>query len=111
MKKKIKEERAKLNNKQIDIKEGFIYAIVNPNMSEVSLGMTLSYEDRLKTYQRYDPHKRFSVAYARFVKNRSKAEARLHAAFKKARLYDDAEWFAITVEEAIKVMDEIAETS
>jgi len=58
-----------------EIKSGLIYLIENPCFPEhYKIGMTVDLNSRLKTYQTYDPYRKFKVAHYDFVLNRSHAE-------------------------------------
>lgn len=57
------------------IKAGLVYVIVNPAFpNHVKIGMTLDLNKRLKSYQTYDPYKKFYVKHYDFVLDRRKKE-------------------------------------
>jgi hypothetical protein len=68
------ERGAKFN----DIKAGMVYLISNPNFPDhYKVGMCLDINDRLATYQTYDPYRRFKVEKYNFVLDRRHCEERL----------------------------------
>ena len=91
--------------KDIKVKEGYVYAICNPAWPEwVKIGMAIDADDRLNGYQTSSPMRDYTLIHTVFFEDRGKAE---RAAHKEAGLYGDrlGEWFKITKEEAILVLE------
>jgi hypothetical protein len=58
-----------------DCKEGQVYIIANPTWPDyLKIGMTVDTEDRLASYQTYDPHKAFYIKNYEFCLDRRSAE-------------------------------------
>lgn len=56
-------------------KEGVVYLISNPAWPDhLKIGMTIDLEKRLKSYQMYDPLKRYAVQNYEFVLDRKRVE-------------------------------------
>jgi len=94
------------------IKEGYVYAIVNAAWPEwVKIGKALDAEDRLSGYQTSSPMRDYKLVYSVHFEDRSVAERKAHtlAAFKTAHpwnKHDNGEWFKLTEVEAIEILKE-----
>ena len=65
-------------SKPKDCREGQVYLIANPAWPEhLKIGMTVDTEDRLASYQTYDPFKAFYIKNYEFVLDRRLAEKKL----------------------------------
>ena len=61
-----------------DCKEGMVYLIANPAWPDyLKIGMTIDVDDRLASYQTYDPHKAFYIKNYEFCLDRRSAEQKL----------------------------------
>ena len=94
------------------IKEGYVYAIVNAAWPEwVKIGKALDAEDRLSGYQTSSPMRDYKLVYSVHFEDRSVAERKAHtlAALKTAHpwnKHDNGEWFKLTEIEAIEILKE-----
>jgi hypothetical protein len=115
VRKRHKEAKAKLNNSQVDIKEGFIYAVTNPKEKAIKIGKAIDYESRLRTYQTYDSGRQFRMIHQRHTPDRNKAEDLLKLLLKDFRVEPDndkCEWFYIDAQKAVNAIDQaVAELS
>lgn len=90
------------------IKEGYVYAIVNPAWPDwIKIGMAIDAEDRLNGYQTSSPMRDYTLVYSVFSNNRSKDERKAH---KLAEKIADrrGEWFKIPQDKAIDILKEIS---
>ncbi len=95
--------------KDIKVKEGYVYAICNPAWPEwIKIGMAIDADDRLNGYQTSSPMRDYTLIHTVFFEDRSKAEK---AAHKEASRYGDksGEWFKVTREEVIKILESVTE--
>lgn len=77
----LKELRAR--NAIKDTSAGLVYMISNPVYPEhVKIGMTVDLEQRLNSYQTYDPMRRFKVEHYEFVIDRRLTETKILNSFK-----------------------------
>ncbi len=107
-----KMELAKLNNKQTEIEEGFVYIMTNPAWNgKVKVGKAIDYETRLNSFNTGTPEVDYKMNYVRYFENRSKAEKAAHALLKDHRIYKNGklvkEWFATSVEQAKEAIESI----
>jgi len=99
-------------NNYSQIKEGYVYAIVNAAWPEwVKIGKALDAEDRLNGYQTSSPMRDYKLVYSVHFEDRNVAERKAHtlAAFKTAHpwnKHDNGEWFKLTEIEAIEILKE-----
>ena len=97
-----------LLEKKIDIKEGYVYAIVNPAWPDwIKIGMAIDAEDRLKGYQTSSPMRDYVLVYSVFSNNRSKDERKAHKLAEKIA-ERRGEWFKIPQDKAIDILKEIS---
>ena len=95
------------------IKEGYVYAIVNAAWPEwVKIGKALDAEDRLNGYQTSSPMRDYKLVHSVYFEDRNVAERKAHtlAAFKTAHpwnKHDNGEWFKLTDEQAVEILKEI----
>ena len=85
---------------------GFLYAIVNPAWPNwVKIGKATNAEKRLNSYQTSSPMRDYYAVFTVAVDNMSKAERKAHK--KAAKLgQQENEWFNITEEQAIELLEE-----
>jgi hypothetical protein len=96
--------------KDIQIKEGYVYVITNPAWPEwVKIGMAIDAEDRLNGYQTSSPMRDYQLVHAIATPDRAKAERVAH---KAAAMCGEkqGEWFKIANEEAVTILQHIKET-
>ena len=96
--------------KDIKVKEGYVYAISNPAWPDwIKIGMAIDAEDRLNGYQTSSPMRDYELIHFIPSQDRSKAERVAH---KAAALCGErqGEWFKITGEEAIVILEHIKES-
>lgn len=73
----------KLGSKVNEIKAGIVYIVENEIFPEhYKIGMCVDIEDRLKSYQTYDPFRRYKTKHYDFVLNRRGIESRILNSFK-----------------------------
>ena len=85
-------------------KTGTIYLIEHELYDGwIKCGMTSNMKSRLKSYNSYDPLKRYKIVASKVVKDRRRAESMLiHDMKLKSSLYN-GEWFKISKIEAISI--------
>jgi hypothetical protein len=70
---------------------GFVYIIENPSFPDhYKIGMTVDMETRLKSYQTYDPYRKFSIVKYEFVLNRRHIEEQILNSFSIS--LENGEW-------------------
>jgi len=92
------------------IKEGYVYAITNPAWTGwVKIGMALEASDRLNGYQTSSPYRDYVLEHSVASKDRRKSEQEAHT--KALKLSEDSrgEWFKLTVQQAITILDNLDE--
>jgi len=90
------------SHKELDVKDvsGEIYIIFNSAFKGwVKVGMSISAEDRLRSYQTSDPFRGYILAKSYTVEDRHEAEKELHVLFDK-HYNRKKEWFEVSVEDA-----------
>tara|TARA_X000001382_G_scaffold44584_2_gene30138 strand:- start:432 stop:926 length:495 start_codon:yes stop_codon:yes gene_type:complete len=96
--------------KDVKVKEGYVYAISNPAWPDwIKIGMAIDAEDRLNGYQTSSPMRDYKLIHSVSSQDRGKAERVAH---KAAALCGErqGEWFKITGEEAIVILEHIKES-
>ncbi len=92
------------------IKEGYVYVITNNAWPEwVKIGMAVDAEDRLSGYQTSSPHRDYILEHAVHSGDRRKAEQEAHTKALKIALDSNGEWFKLSVEQAINILDNLNE--
>ena len=92
------------------IKEGYVYVITNKAWPEwVKIGMAIDAEDRCNGYQTSSPHRDYVLEHTVASNNRRKAEQEAHTKAAKLASETNGEWFKLTVEQAIEVLDNLDE--
>lgn len=90
------------------VKEGYVYAIVNPAWPDwIKIGMAIDSEDRLNGYQTSSPMRDYALVYSVFSNNRSKDERKAHKLAEKIA-ERRGEWFNIPQDKAIDILKEIS---
>jgi len=93
-----------------DVKEGYVYVITNKAWPDwVKIGMAIDANDRLNGYQTSSPHRDYVLEHSVYSNDRRKSEQEAHT--KAAKLAEEAngEWFKLTVEQAIEVLNNLDE--
>lgn len=91
-----------------NIKEGYVYAITNAAWPGwVKIGMAIDAEDRLNGYQTSSPHRDFVLEHAVKTNDRRKSEREAHRKAKKLSVDSNSEWFKLSVEQAINILDNL----
>ena len=81
----------KMGKTPSEIKSGFVYLIENKAYPEhFKVGMCVDVEDRLKTYQTYDPYRSFKVNRYEFVLNRRHYEKLILSSYHLS--LEEGEW-------------------
>jgi hypothetical protein len=92
------------------IKEGYVYVITNKAWPDwVKIGMAIDAEDRLSGYQTSSPHRDYVLEHSVYSNNRRKAEQQAHTRATKLASETNGEWFKLTVQQAIEVLDNLDE--
>ena len=112
----------KMNPKDIGIfakalydnqKSGHVYVIVNDAWPEwVKIGKAVDAEDRLNGYQTSSPMRDYKLVHSVYFEDRHKAEKKAHVAAASATKHpwnkvDNGEWFKLSHEEAVKILEDI----
>jgi hypothetical protein len=88
------------------IKEGFVYVIVNDAWPDwVKIGCAKDADDRLNDYQTYSPHRDYKVIARIESDHRREKEAEMHKVFEHFALDRHNEWFKIDRVTAIKLFN------
>lgn len=92
------------------IKEGYVYAITNKAWPGwVKIGMAIDAEDRCNSYQTSSPYRDYVLEHSVFSNDRRKAEQEAHTKALKIALDSNSEWFKLSVEQAINILDNLNE--
>ena len=96
--------------KLADIKEGYVYVITNKAWPEwVKIGMAIDAEDRLNGYQTSSPMRDYVLEHRVFSVNRRMSEKEAHTRALPLSLDAKGEWFKLSVEQAINILDNLNE--
>ena len=91
------------------IKEGYVYAISNPAWPEwIKIGMAIDAEDRLNGYQTSSPMRDYNLIHYISTQDKGRLERIAHKAAAKCG-EKQGEWFKITSEQAVTILDSIKE--
>ena len=91
------------------VKEGHVYAISNPAWPEwIKIGMAIDAEDRLNGYQTSSPMRDYKLIHSVATQDKGRLERIAHKAAAKCG-ERQGEWFKITDEQAIVILDSIKE--
>ena len=92
------------------IKEGYVYVITNKAWPEwVKIGMAIDAEDRLNGYQTSSPMRDYVLEHRVFSVNRRMSEKEAHTRALPLSLDAKGEWFKLSVEQAINILDNLNE--
>ena len=92
------------------IKEGYVYVITNKAWPEwVKIGIAIDAEDRLNGYQTSSPMRDFILEHSVASKDRRKSEKEAHTRALPLSLDSKGEWFKLSVEQAITILDNLNE--
>jgi len=93
-----------------NIKEGYVYVIVNPAWPDwVKIGMAIDAEDRCNGYQTGSPHRDYALKYAIETDDRRTLEQAAHREASKLASESKGEWFKLDVETAIEILNNLRE--
>jgi len=93
-----------------DVKEGYVYVITNKAWPDwVKIGMAIDANDRLNGYQTSSPHRDYVLEHSVYSNDRRKSEQEAHTRATKIALETNGEWFKLTVEQAIEVLNNLDE--
>ena len=93
--------------KDIQIKEGYVYAIRNKAWPEwVKIGKAIDAQDRLNGYQTSSPMRDYELIHAVYFDDRNQAERDAHTSAER-KGERQCEWFKITEEQALGVLREV----
>ena len=91
------------------VKEGYVYAISNPAWPEwIKIGMAIDADDRLNGYQTSSPMRDYKLIHSISTQDRGRLERIAHKAAAKCG-EKQGEWFKITSEQAVTILDSIKE--
>ena len=92
------------------IKEGYVYVITNKAWPDwVKIGMAIDANDRLNGYQTSSPHRDYVLEHSIYSNDRRKSEQEAHTKAAKLAKEVNGEWFKLTVEQAIEVLNNLDE--
>ncbi len=92
------------------IKEGYVYVITNKAWPEwVKIGMAIDAEDRLNGYQTSSPMRDFILEHSVASNDRRMSEKEAHTRALPLSLDSKGEWFKLSVEQAITILDNLNE--
>lgn len=92
------------------VKEGYVYVITNKAWPDwVKIGMAIDAEDRLSGYQTSSPHRDYILEHSVHSNDRRKSEQEAHTRAAKLAIEVNGEWFKLTVQHAIEVLDNLDE--
>jgi hypothetical protein len=84
-------QQVKITKSKFKNECGIVYVISNPAFHECyKVGITKNLDNRLRSYQTYDPNRSFKVEHYRFVKNSRQAEKEILSKFNLSLL--KGEW-------------------
>jgi hypothetical protein len=87
-----------------------VYVITNNAWPEwVKIGMAIDAEDRCNGYQTSSPHRDYILEHSVYSNDRRKAEQQAHTRATKLATETNGEWFKLTVQQAIEVLDNLDE--
>jgi len=90
--------------------EGYVYILIHPkNIGWVKIGMTEDLDKRLSQFQTACPTRSFKYAHTKHFDNRRTAEAKAHVLAQKVATIRNNEWFEMSVEQAITILDNLDE--
>ena len=88
--------------------DGHVYIISNPCWDGwFKVGMAVDPEDRCNSYQTSSPFRDYKLCYNKHFKDRRTAEKTAHKKLRKKSTKYKGEWFKVSINEAIKIIDTI----
>ena len=94
--------------KDVQIKEGYVYAIRNAAWPEwIKIGKAVDAEDRLNGYQTSSPMRDYELIHSVYFDDRNKAERDAHKVAER-KGERKGEWFKLTKEQALEVLREVS---
>jgi hypothetical protein len=96
--------------KDVQIKEGYVYVITNPAWPDwVKIGMAIDSDDRCNSYQTSSPHRDYELKYDIETSDRRALEQAAHKEASKLASESKGEWFKLDVETAIEILNNLKE--
>ena len=93
--------------KDVQIKEGYVYAIRNAAWPEwIKIGKAVDAEDRLNGSQTSSPMRDYELIHSVYFDDRNKAERDAHK-YAERKGERKGEWFKITEDQALEVLREL----
>ena len=93
-----------------DVKEGYVYVISNKAWPGwVKIGMAVDAEERLSGYQTSSPHRDYVLEHSVASNDRRKSEREAHTRALPLATDSKGEWFKLSVEQAITILDNLDE--
>ena len=90
-------------------KAGHVYVIINDAWPEwVKIGKAVDAQDRLNGYQTSSPMRDYRLVYSIYIEDRHKAEKNAHK-LSESIAERKGEWFKMSNEQAIKVLEEVSD--
>jgi len=90
--------------------EGYVYILIHPkHPGWVKIGMTEDLDKRLTQFQTACPTRSFKFVHTKFFNNRRAAEVKAHVLAHKVATIRNNEWFKMSVEQAITILDNLDE--
>jgi hypothetical protein len=91
-------------------KEGYVYVITSKaHEGWVKIGMADDPNKRLSQYQTSSPYRDFTLEHSVHSTDNRKAEAEAHLRARLVASQNNYEWFKLSVEEAITILDNLNE--
>lgn len=88
--------------------EGYVYIITNPAWPGwVKIGMAEDVQDRVNQFQTSSPHRDYEIQHSVYTSNRREAEKLAHRLAKKKSTKNKKEWFLISLELAIEILNSL----
>ena len=92
------------------IQEGYVYVMTNKAWPDwVKIGMAIDAEDRLNGYQTSSPHRDYVLEHYVASNDRRKSEKEAHTRALPLSTDTKGEWFKLSVEQAITILDNLDE--
>jgi len=92
------------------IQEGYVYVMTNKAWPDwVKIGMAIDAEDRLNGYQTSSPHRDYVLEHYVASNDRRKSEREAHTRALPLASDSKGEWFKLSVEQAITILDNLDE--
>ena len=93
-----------------DVKEGYVYVISNKAWPGwVKIGMAVDVDERLNSFQTSSPHRDYILEHSVASNDRRKSEKEAHTRALPLSTDTKGEWFKLSVEQAITILDNLDE--